>query len=93
MIDNLIQLKRKKQMQIRKLQDQFYLVGDGQCYELNITGAVIVNNIEKDITIDDLCKKISEKFSFPDIAQIRADVYSFIEFLCNEGIISYDSPG
>lgn len=88
MINNLNELKRNEKLTLRKVGDQFYMLCGTDCYEVNNIGASIVNAIGKDITISVLCEKLSGKYDFPDVEQIRRDVYSFIDFLISEGMLT-----
>jgi len=86
-IGNLNELKRDDKLIIRKLGDSYYLIIGESAYEANEIGATIVNATGKDLSVDDLVVKISEKYSFGDMNQIREDVVKYIEFLVSEGIL------
>ena len=87
MIANLNQLERKSSLSLRKINEQYYLIDAGNCYQVNLTGAMIVNSIGNDLTIDMLCEKLSKKCSYPDLDAISADVEAFIKFLVEEKLV------
>jgi len=87
-INNLKQLSRCGDLVIRKLEDEFYLISSYGTYAANEIGATIVNAVGRDLSIDDLCLKLTEKYSDCDIDQIRSDVNTYISFLVSEGVLS-----
>ena len=89
MIDNLNRIIRKDELQIRKIANQYYLTFGSNCYEINVTGAIVVNMVGNNISITDLSKRIGSKFNFTDVAQIESDINEFIDFLFNEALIEY----
>lgn len=93
MIQNLNQLSTNNRIILRKIQKQYYLIVGSSCYEINNTGASIVNVIGQDLSIQELCKKISVKYNFTDIAVIERNLIEFISFLIDEGVISINEPG
>lgn len=88
MISNLNQLYRQDNVRIRKIENVFYLVCGRACYEINETGALIVNAIGKDLSIDKVCEKLSQIYKYTEIEQIRDDVEKFIEFIVDNGIVN-----
>ena len=86
MIHNLNELQRNNNLKIRKLANEFYLLSDSGSYVVNIIGAIIVNNIGKDIKMSDFILRLSEKFNYDDTEQINSDICEFIEFLCKEDL-------
>lgn len=89
MINNLKQINKKSNYIFRKLSGDFYLIGNGACYKLNITGATVINALGKDIDIDEVCKRLSLKFAHSNIQEIRTDVDAFLQFLISEEIADY----
>jgi len=86
-IEKLDQLKRNEGVTMRKLDSTYYFISKQGTYEVNEIGATIVNALGRDLSINELCRKISEKYSFDDLNQIRHDVNNYIEFLLSEGIL------
>ena len=89
MIDNLNELNRNEKLRIRKIDEKYYLLCGTNCFEVNDIGATIVNVIGKDMDIEVFCEKISHKYEFDNLEIIRKDAISFIEFLIQEGLVSY----
>lgn len=87
-IKNLKQLSCNDRLNLRKIQNKYYLIAGRSCYEVNNTGASIVNVIGQDITLEELCEKLSTKYHFEDISIIKSDVIKFINYLINEGMIT-----
>lgn len=87
MISNLNQISRAAALRLRKIQDQFYLFDAQRCYAINITGAIIFNAVGNDMPVDELCKKLSEKFTNIDTINLSQDVENFIDFLLTEGLV------
>ena len=85
-IDNLVQLKRKDNLVIRKLDDVYYLLCGQDAYEVNETAATIVNALGRDLPVDELYAKLSEKYEFGDLEQIKTDVEFYLSFLLSEGL-------
>jgi hypothetical protein len=88
MIENLKDLKRNEKLAIRKVGEQFYIVCGHDCYEVNNIGATITNVMGSDISINDLCEKLSTKYEYKDIVKIQEDVSTFINFLLEEGLVT-----
>ena len=91
MIDNFNMLSRKSDLNIRKINEQFYLTTFNSCYEVNLVGAAIVNAIGQDLTLGEICEKLAKKYENDDIIQIERDVVNFLEFLQEEGLITFES--
>ena len=89
MIDNLNDIKRKEELQIRKIADQYFLICGRNCYEINITGAIFVNMIGNTISLSELSRRIGSKFNCYDVEQIESDVNDFIQFLISEALVEY----
>lgn len=90
MINNLNEFVRNESLEIRKFGEQFYLTCSSACFEVNEVGAAIVNVIGKDLTLLELCEKISRKYDFDSIETIKDDVLSFINFLEENNLVSYE---
>lgn len=86
-ITNLKELTRDKDLSIRKLDESYYFVINEDTYEANEIGATIVNAAGRDLSIDDLCIRISDKYVFDNFDQIKSDIVNYIEFLLSEGIL------
>lgn len=86
MISNLNQITRESSLRLRRIQNQFYLFDSKQCFEINLTGAMIVNAIGEDLSINDLCEKLAQKFEDVNIETIKKDVNIFLGFLIDEGL-------
>lgn len=89
-INNMRQLRRRDRSRIRKIENNYYLLSGNECYQVNEIGALIVNAVGKDITIDAVCEKLSIMYNNPDIAGVRMDVDTFINFIIEKGIVSED---
>lgn len=83
--------KRNENVRVRKFQNEFYLLGNGNSYSLNYLGAVVIKYLGKNITLAKLVVKISKHF--PEVAQkkIKQDVIDFIDFLLSEELVSIDN--
>ncbi|MCL2221913.1 MAG: PqqD family protein [Oscillospiraceae bacterium] len=92
MIDNMNQLSRKNDAQLRKLDETYYIIAKNSCFEANEIGATIMNAIGKDLHIDDVCSKLSSRYEYDDVEGIKSDVYSFIEFLIENDIAELHKP-
>jgi len=86
-IINLNQVKKNDNLVIRKLNDNYFFTIGGDAYEANEIGAIIVNAIGKDLSIDNLCERLSKKYSFDDCEKIKADVYEYLRFLYTERLL------
>lgn len=89
-ISNLNEFKRNSSLVIRKIEGSFFFLVGQDAFEANEIGAIIVNLAGRDMSIEDLHLKISRKYSFNDLEQIRDDVNEYLEFLTNEGILLYE---
>ena len=87
-VNNLNELTNHSDLAIRKIEDVYYLLIGEDVYESNEIGAIIVNATGRDLSIDELCTRISKKFSFENTVQIRSDVDEYIEYLLAEGLLS-----
>lgn len=85
---NLKQLERNTETRLRKIQEKYYLYDRFSCFELNFTGATIINAIGRDLTIEELVLKLAEKFQFHDVDTIKEDVTSYIDFLVEQGLVT-----
>ena len=88
-IKNLNEVSRHEDLVMRKLEENYYLMVGADVYEANEVGATIVNAIGRDLLVEELCVKISQKYDFNDIEQIRNDVSSYMDFLINKGLLIY----
>ncbi|MBD8917666.1 MAG: PqqD family protein [Lachnospiraceae bacterium] len=86
MITNLNQLTRKENVRLRRVENTFYIVCGKDCYETNETGALIVNAIGKDLSIDSVCEKLSDMYSYNDMEAIKTDVNEFVDFIMANNI-------
>jgi len=86
-ITNMNELIRNENLTIRKLEETYYFIIGGEAYEANELGATIVNASGRDLPIVELCNRVSDKYNFDDIDQIKADVEDYVDFLLSEGIL------
>ncbi|MCL2717464.1 MAG: PqqD family protein [Lachnospiraceae bacterium] len=89
-VENLNELQRNKDFIIRKLDDVYYFMSGQDVFEANEIGATIVNAVGRDLSIDELCTRIAQKYSYDDLNQIRIDVDSYITFLLSEGVLLHE---
>jgi len=89
-VNNLIELKTYENISLRKINDTYYVIRGVETYELNEIGAIIVNALGKDITVEELCNRILKKYNHDNIEQIKLDVNTYINFLINEKIINHE---
>ena len=88
-ISNLIQLVRKEDATLRKLDDDYFILHGEDAYEVNETGATIFNALGRDMSIKELCTRLSQKYDSDDSNQIERDAYVFIDFLISEDLVGY----
>lgn len=86
-IENMSQLKRSDRSRIRKIDNSYYLVSGKDCYQINEIGALIINAVGKDITIEAVSKKLSVMYNNPSIENIYSDVQEFINFIIEKKIV------
>lgn len=86
-IENMSQLKRSDRSRIRKIDNSYYLVSGKDCYQINEIGALIINAVGKDITIEAVSKKLSIMYNNPSIENIYSDVQEFINFIIEKKIV------
>lgn len=86
-IENMGQLKRSDRSRIRKIDNTYYLVAGKDCYQINEIGALIINAVGKDITIEAVSKKLSVMYNNPSIENIYSDVQEFINFIIEKKIV------
>ena len=81
MITNLNQLTREENVRLRRVENTFYIVCGKDCFETNETGALIVNALGKDLSIEAVCEKLSDIYSYDDVDAIKTDVIEFVNFI------------
>ena len=86
-VKNMRELGRNESLSIRKIERLYYLVTNQGVYEANEIGATIVNAVGRDLSIDDMCLRISQKYSHNNLEEIKNDIEKYIEFLLTEGIL------
>lgn len=84
---NLNKYNKKLDTRVRKLNNNYYLLGQKKSYSVNYLGAVVLKYIGSDIDVLDLAKKISNFYELDNIFEIKTDIINFIKFLLNEGLI------
>lgn len=84
---NFMELHRNTDVRLRKIDNIYYILSKNANYEVNETGAIILNHIGKDMTIDEFCTRLAKKCNFNDLDVIKKDVNSYIDFMLNEKII------
>ncbi|HEL1773398.1 PqqD family peptide modification chaperone [Streptococcus suis] len=85
---NLNQYKKELDTRVRKLNNNYYLLGQKKSYSVNYLGAVVLKYIGSDIDILDLAKKISNFYKLDNTFEIKTDIINFIKFLLDEGLIN-----
>lgn len=90
MIKNLNQLTRNENVRLRRVENTFYIVCGKECFETNETGALIVNALGKDLSIDSVCEKLSDMYSYNDMEAIKTDVNDFVDFIIANNIATED---
>lgn len=86
-IDNMNQLSRINNSRIRKIEEHYYLINTGDCYQLNEIGALIVNAVGKDLPMARVYSRLSEMYGLDDIETIAKDVDDYINFLLKENVL------
>lgn len=88
MIQNLNELRKCEYIIVRKIEDKYYMLGQGKCFELNETGVLVVKYIGKNMLISEFCKKLAQKYEGRvQIEQIERDIELFIDFLIKNRLI------
>lgn len=87
-VTNLNQIKRNPELRIRRVQDQYYIFDRHKCYAVNTTGATVVHALGKDYPIHEFLDRLSKKFNMCDLKQLQSDVFDFLDFLEQEGLVS-----
>ncbi|WP_142967729.1 PqqD family protein [Enterococcus casseliflavus] len=80
-------LKIIEDIRIRKLGHNFYIIGNGKTYEINEMGAIILKYINKDMTVEILAHRISDKYHEEDVMKVIDDINEYISFLKSADII------
>lgn len=86
-IKNMNQLKRNENSRIRKIDNNYYILSGRDCYQINEIGALIINAVGKDLTINMACEKLSVMYNNPDVESIVNDVHKFINFIIENKIV------
>lgn len=86
-INNMNQLSRTNNSRIRKIEEHYYLINKGECYQLNEIGALIVNAVGKDLPMDRVYSRLSEIYGFDDLDTIAKDVNNYVRFLLKENLV------
>jgi|GEM_PF-1556035 len=87
-IENMNQLKRMNNTRIRKIEQSYYLISNGECFELNEIGALVVNAIGKDLSFGKVCMRLSDIYSYKNIEIIERDVSNYIDYLIENDIVT-----
>lgn len=87
-ITNLNQIERTPELRIRKVQEQYYIFDRHGCYAVNMTGAMIVHALGKDMPMQAFLEKLANKFNVSNCSELKKDVSGFIAFLEKEGLVS-----
>jgi hypothetical protein len=85
------ELSRIGNTRIRRIEDAYYILSGRNCYEVNEIGAIIVNAVGKNLTMDEVCDKLASIYEFNDKDTINRDANEFIKFLLCEKIIEIHS--
>lgn len=83
-------MKKNEAMRIRKVGKEYYLFGNGVCFELNELGALTWNYLGGDLSTDVFCMKVSQKYKEEDVDKIKRDVNEFLSFLTEQKVASVD---
>lgn len=72
---------------LRKIEEKYYILNFNNVYQINEMGVIIMKYIGKDLNINELALKISDKYNFKDINKIVLDIKDFLEFLLDNKLI------
>lgn len=72
---------------LRRIEEKYYILNFNNVYQINEMGVIIMKYIGKDININELALKISDKYNFKDIDKIVLDIKDFLKFLLDNKLI------
>ena len=80
-------LKKTMKSRIRKIANKKILIIMNKYYELNDLGEMIITNLDREKSSEDIINVISRMFPDVDESTIRLDVNNYLNFLLDAGAI------
>lgn len=85
---NFNEFSRQKDVRIRKIDDKFYIICKEKNYECNEMGALILQQIGRDMDRIEFVNRVRKKYTLDDDINVDEDIDEYILFLIEEKLIS-----
>jgi len=86
-VEYLDYYKRIEGINVRKFNEEYYIIGNGKAFKANETCIIILKYVGKKISISELTNKILLAYSGAEYEKIYKDIENFIDFLVSQNII------
>ena len=84
---NFNRFNRQKDVRIRKIDDEFYIICKNYNYKCNEMGALILQQIGRDMDRIEFGERFRKKYLLDDDVNIDEDIDEYVHFLMEEKLI------